>query len=252
MLTKLVYRLFFLGFFAVVPGALAADSGMMLSPRVGLNAYMALVDQQLEHARDGLRIVAASDNAASGDWDRIKGPLAVFAKDTPTSAAVWFVRPDGSYFTVDAGRMSQNLGDRGYFPGLMAGHEVAGDLVISKATGKRSTIIAVPIYAGGRVIGAVGVSIAMERVATLIDDKIAFPRQVIFYALDEHGQIALHRDPKLSFEFAERLGSKTLAQAVAEMLAKPEGMVRYEFQGAQRTAIFKKSPVTRWVYVLRW
>jgi hypothetical protein len=252
MLSKFVRCLFFLGFFVIAPSALAADPGMTLDPRIGLNAYAALVDQQLSQARDGLRIVAASDNAASGDWDRIKGLLAVFAKGTPTAAAVWFARPDDTYFTVDGGRMTKTLSDRDYFPGLMAGHEEAGDLVVSKATGKRSSIIAIPVYAGGHVVGAVGVSIDMDKVAALVQDKIGFPTQVTFYALDEQGQAALHRDSKLLFEFAGRLGSPTLAQAVTQMLAKPEGTVRYEFQGVQRTVVFKKSAMTRWVYALRW
>ena len=108
------------------------------------------------------------------------------------------------------------------------------------------------MQAGGRVIGALGVSMAMEKAAALVDDKIALPGQVMFYALDGHGQIALHRESTLLFEFATQLGSPTLTDAVAQMLAKPEGEVRYEFQGAQRTAIFKRSEATGWVCALRW
>jgi hypothetical protein len=37
-----------------------------------------------------------------------------------------------------------------------------------------------------------------------------------------------------------------------EMLSIPEGVVHYEFQGAQREAIFKRSKVSGWVYALRW
>lgn len=234
--------------------AIAAQAGenLTLDPRVGLNAYAALVEQELESARNGLQILAATENVVSGDWDSIKGPLAQFAKGRPTSAAVWFARPDGSYFTIEAGLTNQNLKDRDYFPGLMAGKEMAGDLVVSKSTGKRSAIIAVPVHKDGRVIGALGVSLAMEKVAALVDDKIAFPHQVMFYALDRHGQIALHRELTLLFEFAAELGSPTLAEAVKEMLSKPEGTVHYEFRGAERKAIFKKSSTTGWVYALRW
>ncbi len=115
---------------------------------------------------------------------------------------------------------------------------MAGDLVVSRSTGKRSTVIAVPVLHGSRVVGALGASISMEKVADLIDHATGFPPQVMFYALDAHGMIALHREPGLLFEFAPELGGPTLSAAVHEMLAKPEGAVRYEFQGAEREAIF--------------
>ena len=236
----------------ISPGAFAAAPGPTLEPTVGLNAYAALVDQEFAHTRSALRTLAASENARSGDWGRIRGPLAILAEGEPTSAAVWFARPDGSYFAVDGGLTGQNLKTRAYFPKLMSGEEVFGDLVVSRTTGKRSAIFAVPIRAGGRVVGALGVSVSMEKVAARVEDDLRLPKEVMFYALDGAGQIALHRESRLLFEFATGLGSPTLNQAVREMLAKPEGVVRYEFEGAQRTAIFKRSAETHWVFALRW
>lgn len=248
LLSVIVLPVLFLG------EALAASPGskFALDPAVSLNAYAALVGQGFEQVRNGLRVLAASENAASGDWNRIKGPLAILARGMPASAAVWFVRPDGSYFTVEGGLTAQNLKNRDYFPKLMAGKEVAGDLIISKSTGKRSTIVAVPIMAGNRTIGALGVSMAMEKVAALIENDLRFPPDVMFYALDHSGQIALHRESKLLFEFTSELGSPTVNEAVKEMLAKPAGIVHYQFEGARRTAMFKRSDKTGWVFALRW
>jgi hypothetical protein len=56
--------------------------------RLPLNGYAALFGQGFEQIRNGLRILAASENAGSGDWNDIKGPLAIFTSGTPTSAAV--------------------------------------------------------------------------------------------------------------------------------------------------------------------
>ena len=228
------------------------DHQVALDPAVSLNGYAALVGQQFAQIRIGLRILAASENAASGDWSRIKGPLAILANGTPTSAAVWFARPDGSYFTVEGGLTGQNIKGRDYFPKLMAGNEVAGDLVVSKSTGQRSAIVAVPVTAGNRIIGALGVSVAMEKVAAQIEAELGFPPAVMFYALDRAGEIALHRQSRLLFEFASEFGSPTLNEALKEMLAKPEGIVHYEFENAGRTAIFKRSDITGWVFALRW
>ncbi len=236
----------------LLAGAARAQDAPSLTPVIGLNAYAALADQQLDSINNGLRTIAATENAVSGDWNRIGPLLTLFAKGQPAAAAVWFVRPDGSYFTAESGRTGQNLKDRAYFPALMAGKEIAGDLVISRSTSKRSAIFAVPVLRGEHVIGALGVSVAMEKLAELIDRAIGFPPQVMFYALDARGQIALHRESSLLFEFATELGSPSLTDAVHDMLSRPEGMVRYEFQGAERQAVFKRSAVGGWVYALRW
>jgi len=250
-LARLGPALALLSLFALEAAAARADD-LTLSPKTGLDAFAALVDQELANDRDELRIIAATENAASGEWDRLRAPMAAFAGATPTNAAIWFARADGSYFTLDTGLRGENLKDRAYFPRLLAGKEVLGELVVSKSTGKRSTVIAVPLLKNGQVTGALGVSIEMERIAAMVEKDIGFPPHVMFYALNGEGQIALHRESTLLFEFAEELGSQSLTKAVKEMLSKPEGTVRYEFQGAEREAIFKKSGVAGWVYALRW
>jgi cache domain-containing protein len=232
--------------------AAAADTKLTLEPGVGLNALAALVDKEFEYTSQALDIVASSENARSGSWERMKGPLALLATSNTNIAAVWFVQPDGSYFTVDKGRTGQSLKNRAYFPTLMAGTRVIGFLVISNSTGKRSAIVAVPIRVGAQVIGAVGASIAMENLSAEIGRLLALPENTVFYALDQGGQIAFHRETPLLFEFATQLGSPTLTKAVGQMLVVPHGEVRYQFQGARRTAIFRKSSVTGWVYALRW
>lgn len=241
---------------AVLPfardAAAVTDEGPTGDASSRLGAYAALVDQRIDHVRTALRIIAATENASSGDWRRIKGPLAVLQSSDPALAAVWFAKPDGAYYTVGAGLIGHSLKDRDYFPTLMAGREVIGELVVSRSTDKRSAVIAVPVRAGGRIIGALGVSLAVETVAADIDKDLALPPQIMFSALDRRGQIALHRQSSLIFEFANQLGSPTLTEAVGRMLTEPEGTVRYQFQGAERTAIFRRSEITGWVYILRW
>lgn len=233
-------------------GRAEAQNAVMLEPAVGVNAMRALVEHQLESARSSLRILAATEDIQSGDWNRIKGPLAILAEAFPDSAAVAFVRPDGSYFTVESDLIEQNLKDRSYFPRLMAGEEVEGDLVISKSTGQRSAFVAAPIERDGRVVGALGISMAMEKMAALVDRELGLPETVAFFALDRHGQAALHRQSALIFEFPAEMEGAGLKAAVQEMLTKPEGTVRYEFQGAARQTFFKRSNVTGWIYALRW
>lgn len=228
----------------------AVEDSFTLDARVTLRAYTAIVESHFEGVLGSAQTLAATRDVQSGDWERIKGPLAVYARGTPTAAAVWFMRPDGSYYTLEKGLTDQNVKDRPYFPHLMSGQDVEGDLVVSRSTGRKSVVIGAPVMKNGKVIGALGVSIAVEKLAAMIDARLKLPPDIVFYALDAQGRSALHRDSKLMFAFPSEMGSATLSDAVKEMLSKPEGVVRYEFRGSTRVVAFEASKPTGWVFAL--
>lgn len=235
--------------FAVV-GAESADQDFAMDARVTLDGYRAAVEARLEGVLAATRTLAATEEVRSGQWARMNGPLAVLASSVTEQAAVWFAQPDGSYFTVEKGATGETLRERDYFPALLAGRDVVGALVVSKSTGKRSLIVASPVLLDGKVVGAVGVSLDAAKLAASLDQAIRFPADVVFYALDEQGRTALHRAGELIFVFPSDVGSATLADAVKTMLSRPEGVVRYRYAGSERTALFQRSRLTGWVFVL--
>ena len=241
------------GLFALSPSfCLAQGSGekMKLDATVGLNAYEALVEGHLTGVLTGLRALAATDEAKSGIWLRIRAPLEILGKRLPARAAVWFVRPDGSYFTLAKGLTGKTLKDRAYFPVLLAGKDVEGSLVVSTSTGQRSIIVAAPVVRTGKVIGALGVSLSAVKLARQVAGQMGHQKNVIFYALDGKGQTALHYESSLIFAFPSDMGDKSLKSAVHTMLSKPKGVVNYMFRGQAKTVLFQRSKLTGWVFVL--
>jgi len=214
-----------------------------------LNSFAALGEGHIENVLRGLRLISVTEEAQSGDWERMQGLLAEFDRSGIKDAALWFVLPDGSYYSLSKGLTGLSLRDRDYFPRLMAGEEITGDLVLSKSTGKRSAIVAVPIRKNGEIIGALGASLSVEEISRMLDEKMGLPGNLIFYALDQKGLTSLHKASAMLFAYPSDMGSKSLAESVDEMLAKPEGMVTYDFYG-ERVAVFKKLPLTGWVYVI--
>jgi methyl-accepting chemotaxis protein len=233
--------------------AFGAEGGVRdftIDASVTLDAYRATVEARLEGVLTATRSLAATEEARSGEWARIRGPLAMLAANVTEHAAVWFAQPDGSYFTVDSGPAGETLHDRAYFTELLAGRDVVGALVVSKSTGKRSLIVASPVLTDGKVRGAVGVSIDAAKLAASLGQAIRFPADVVFYAIDEQGQTALHRAGDLIFVFPSDVGSATLSDAVKTMLSRPEGVVNYRYSGSDKTALFQRSQLTGWIFVL--
>lgn len=218
--------------------------------RVALNAYQGIVEEHLSGALNGLKALAVTEDVQSTEWDRMKGPLNRLSAEMPTDAVFWFAKPDGSFHTTQVGMSDKNLKDRGYFPTLMAGKDVNDAVVMGKTTGVSNVIVATPVMKGGQVIGALGVSIALETFTKLIDNALGLPKEIVFYALDKNGQVPLHRETFKLLTFPGKTGGDSLSAAVKEMMSKPEGTETYTVDGVSKTAIFKKSQSTGWVFIL--
>lgn len=221
--------------------------GISISGDVALASLMALGDGYLQNFADSLTLFAHTPTAQTADWDTLKAPLTAVAQRN-VDALVWFALPDGTYWSVQAGLSSGNLSDRAYFPRVLAGDTVVGDLVISKATGRSSAIVAVPITIGTGVVGVLGASVYLDHLSARLDNVMALGGGMIFYSFDATPLLALEWDPQLIFVDPFSLGPEI--RAVFEyMLSRDEGSVRYRWAGQWRTVIFRRSVVTGWWYV---
>ncbi len=249
----ILFIVLMLSFSAITAGEIAPaqnTSGISVSNlRLLLNSFAALGEGYVENVLSLLKIMSVTEEAQSGKWENMRGLLAEFGRSDIKAAVVWFVRSDGSYYSLEKGLTGLSLRDREYFPRLMAGEEIIGELVLSKSTGKRTVVVAVPIKNNGKVIGALGTSLAVEEVSRMLDEKMGLPDNMFFYALNQRGQTALHRVSALLFAYPSDMGSKSLTKTVGEMLSKPEGEVTYDFYG-ERSVVFKKFPLTGWVFAL--
>ncbi len=227
------------------------NTTQQVDAQVALHGLRGLVEWRLRDVAGALKLLASTNQVKSGDWTTMKPLLASLGNTGVLANAIWFVQPDGYYYSVEKDYTGLNLSGRSYFPGLMAGQSVLGTLVISLSTGNRSVIIAEPVFnQAQQVIGGIGVSCSVDQLSQEIDNQMRLPAQVVFYALDLNGQTALHRDPALMFEYPSDMGSPSLRSAVEEMLAKQSGIVTYVFREMRKTIFFERSSILGWVFAL--
>lgn len=220
---------------------------MRIDGRVALASVMALSDAYLQKVADSLKTLADTDEVGTADWQKIKGLLEQTARRN-VPAVAWFALPDGTYWTVEQGRIAQTLTDRPYFKRLLAGETVIGDLVVSRSTGKCVAVVAVPIVRDGSVVGALGSSVYLDRLSSFINKQMALDNSMIFYSFDAQPMVALVWDPQLVFLEPMKEQNESLKHAFGEMVSRNEGTVTYEYRGRTRTVIYRKSPVTKWWY----
>lgn len=210
----------------------AKAASVRLEPEVALGAFTGLVEEHLAGILRTEKAIAASPEAKSARWDAVQPMLDRFAQDLPTDATVWFMMPDGSYYsTAKGGLTDQNLKDRSYFPKLVAGQEVLGELVISKSTGQRSIIVAVPVIASGKVVAAVGVSVDAVKLAELVESRMTLPDNA-YLLLRARCQDQSHAAP---------LSGPDVQNGFRNRQRKPRGRLQGgDGQGAWRVQLFAR------------
>jgi len=225
----------------------APGADVLVPGDVALNSLVALSDGSLTKFADEFSLIALTDHARTARWKLIREPLAALA-DRNVDALIWFALPDGTYWSVQQGKSSGNLSDRAYFQQVLAGATVLGPLVVSKATGRCSAIVAVPIWGHHHdVVGVLGASIYLDQLSARLTAAMAIREDVIFYSFDSTPLLALEWDPDLVFVDPFSLGPEI--RAVFEyMLQHDEGTVQYFWESRWRTVMFRRSPVTHWWY----
>lgn len=174
----------------VIPTADSMDT------KVGVSALVALEDNHVSSYANALDALAMTQEVQSGNWEEMKGLLAQVEK-AQVPGTMWFVLPDGSYYTVALDKTDKNLSDRAYFPGLMSGKKVLGSVVFSKSTGKKSLIAASPVVKDGNVIGGLGASIFLDDLSKTLVKELELPDNMVFYATTDTGEVVLNSDTAL-------------------------------------------------------
>jgi methyl-accepting chemotaxis protein len=222
---------------------------MTTDARVTLKAYQGLVEEHLVGILRAEKALAVTSDAKSAKWENIKPALKRLSTSLGTDAAVWFALPDGGYYTAEGDRAELRLKDREYFPSLLAGQDVLGSLVVSKSTGHRSIIVATPVIDQGRIVGAIGVSVRTRLVSKLVEKNTGLPESMYFYALDANEQLAIHKNPDRIFKHPADIDPR-LEPVFAPILKKDQGAFQYTLDGKPIAAIFNKSALTGWRFVL--
>ena len=225
--------------------------GFVVHGKTALHALMAISDAHMLKVAHALNILATTDAARSGNWEQMQPPFARLA-GMNVPAVYWFSHPDGTYWTLNKGRATAKLSDRLYFPRVLAGQTVIGELVVSHSTNRNTAIIAVPVHGqNNSIIGVLGCSIYLDSLSALIRDEMGgLDDGLFFYSFDAKPLVALHSDPTIIFIEPMKQEDEGLQQAFKTMLSDREGEVNYVFRGVQRTVLYCTSPVTSWWYGL--
>lgn len=226
-------------------------TNMTLPPQVVLKSYMGMVEEYLLGVLRNQRLIALTNEAQTKNWNSVKPLLMQLSKDLSTEATVWYALPDGNYYSTETdGLTKQNIKDRDYFQKLMQGQDIIGHLVVSKSTGHRSIVIATPVLVNKKVVAAIGVSVRLRLLSTLVESRTQLPQNTYFYAMNSDAKIAIHRYEDRMFKQVHDVGDEILEKQFKELFNKDRGLFDYVLNGKKMTSIFEKAPQLGWYFFI--
>lgn len=197
-----------------------------------------------------LVIVSASPQVQSGDFSVMMPFLVNAAKTNIAYDAIGYIKPGGE--NINSLGSHGTLADREYYQKAIKGEIAISDPVVSKASGKMITVIAVPIKKDGQVTGIVYGSIAMEEVTKKILD-IKAGQTGYAYVLQGDGLAIIHPDKEIAMK-VNAVQDPKLPQdlrSVNERLVKGEsGVAEYEYAGTHKIVAFAPVPGTKWSFAI--
>ncbi len=195
-----------------------------------------------------LQIAAETPEAKNGNWPGIRPYLEKAAGRAP--GVYFYVLPDGNYYSLDKNFTNLNLSSRGYFRTLFEGTPVKGYEVYSRSTGRKSAVMAAPITAGGKVVGALGASIFLDDLHSRLNAQLNLPEDYTWFVVNRDGVVILDSDEDFMFMNALTQGGDSLKRAILESLKGERGHIRYEIGGNVRDAEYRKLPSLEWWMIL--
>jgi len=220
-----------------------AASPQLLEPETTLHVAALYLNDILINALDSLGIVAATTEAKQGDWNGIKAYLEKLEPGLP--GVYFFVLPDGNYYTVTKNFTNLNLSDRAYFKSLLSGTPVKGFPMYSRSSGKKTTLVAVPIMTDGEVTGALGISIFLDGLDARMNEALVLPPNYTWYVLNPEGDTILHKASDFIFMNALKQAGESLKDAASKAMKHDRGTMQYDF-GGTRHAYYQKLPDMDW------
>lgn len=213
-----------------------------------LNGAANHLDSIFTNALTSLELIAASPEAKSADWKKIKAHFKKISSNLP--GVYFFVLPDGNYYTVTQDYTNLNLSDRAYFKSLFAGNQVKGYPIYSRSSGKKSAVAAVPIIVDKKVIGALGNSVFLDELYMQLDRDFAISKNYTWFVIDNKGDTMLDQNNDMIFTNIFMRVSKTMQETLSQTLTtKKSGTIQYEQKGL-KYAHYRKLSNMPWRIIL--
>jgi len=212
------------------------------------HALASYLDAEQQDIQNQLALMAQTPAAQAGDWDSIKPLFENLSRQHP--GGWFFIRPDGSYFSLEQGLTKLNLSDRPYFQPLFAGQTISGFPILSRSTGRKSAFFAAPVKVDGNIAGAIAGSVFLDEWYKRIEASVPVPSNFFWRVVNSDGVLVMDAQTHFVLENATDRGSPSRRSAMEMIKSLGDGVTSYEDAGVVREVAFRRLSGVPWTLML--
>ena len=177
--------------------------------------------------------------------------IAGVVKNSKTFESMAYVTRDGNFY--DSAGVRGNISQRNYFQKAMQGEMAVSDPLVSKATGKLVTIVAVPVRTNGAVTSMLFGAISMEELTQKVL-AIKVGKTGYAYVSQGDGLVIIHANKDIAMKAngtVENSGFPAALRETSLRMTKGEtGVTRSEWAGVEKLVAFAPVPGVNWSLAL--
>jgi len=232
------------GIFALVIGKVRDDIEDRVYER-NMDAAVMLVEAMdlfFAELKNNMEIITYTSEIQDYVFENTDDYLKRIVEKNPSISQMYLIDKEGMQFYKTS--HLETLGsrrDREYFQKAIKGEVFVSDVVISRSTGKPITVIAVPIYQHGEIVGVLGASIDLS----LITDYIAvynFEQVGYAYIVDKNGKVISHPNSR----YVEEMMDLSYLEAVKSVMLGNDGIGRYVFNEEEKLVAYVNLKENGW------
>ncbi|MEN6412705.1 MAG: methyl-accepting chemotaxis protein [Veillonellales bacterium] len=204
------------------------------------------VGDWMEARKAELLIMSVEPLVQSGDFEAIAPFLSNVVQTYKVYDSIGYVKPDGTF--INSFGKHDSVADRDYFQRAIKGESFISDPVVSRSTGKSTTVVAIPVKTDGRVSGVLYGSINMEKISKKVLE-IKVGQTGYAYVLQGDGVAIIHPDKEMAMKVntVQDTNFPPILRSVNERVVKGEvGLASYEYAGVHKTVAFAPVPGAKW------
>ena len=212
-----------------------------------------LVESRMEAVISTLSIISKRDEIIKMGWEVNLKPL----KEELTKTDfidIGYVLPNGyTYYSDGTVRL---MSDRTYVSDALNGKSELSDVIISRVTRKPEIEVAVPVFQGGEVVGALVARMEADSLSVITKD-IGYGEKGYAFMINAEGTVIASPEAEKVIkrynpieEAKENVKLSALANAYQIMLNEKAGVVHYNLEGSTLYSGYSPIEGTNWSFVI--
>ena len=223
--------------------------------RIALDYYQLMAGYIMTDLYSFLNELALKPYARSGDWSLIRKDIEQRLEQIEKDHKAYnypgiylYIKPDGNYYSHIRNLTGENLSSRGYFHTLLNGDTVKGYPVISRSTGIKSCVFAVPAFKENQPTGFVGMSLYMEPLNHYLNQRMNLSDDTVYFALKDETMILSSDNSYLFSPVGEYINEDT-GYFLSRLYEKETGNITFSHNNGLYYGLYDTQDITEWKYI---